>query len=279
MNIHLIHRLNAGSTLVELLMGMAVLSIALGITLESMVYVSNFAGLHARQGDLDEQCRKISRQMHQDLANTAWFVGENPLTNQVERLFPQVVDGGPDQLADELVFLRLRTERTAGATASDSQVEPVNFLTEPPVPMKRYAEAAGVRSLILNPAWVPGNAQSLFATTTWESSAPTIAFEHARDASMLRHYRYIVRPDLTVTGRGILFRETRDGDAAAWITDERIADNLVSITFATNREIPWLNANQLMVSISLQADDLRTGQARAQRNLQMVIAMRSLFSE
>jgi len=268
-----------GSTLVELSMALAILAIALAVTLESMVHVSSFSGLQARQGDLDEQCRRISQRLHQDLANTAWFVGYDAKSKRQERLYPTVIPGGTGTYGDQLVFLRLRTERLAGATPGEARVSAVDFSGAPPAPMDDYARAPGIRSLILNPAWKPGEVASQFATTTWESVAPTVDFDDARDVTQLRHYRYVVRPDLQLTGRGVLFREYRDGTIGKWIIDERIADNLVSLTFATNREMPWLNANQLLVSVSLQADDLKTGQARARRSLQMVIAMRSGFTE
>lgn len=271
--------MRTGSTLLELSMALAVLAIALGVTLESMVQVGSFAGQHARQGDLDEQCRRISRRLHQDLANTAWFVGYDARNRREVRLFPKVLTAGKDRLGDELQFLRLRSERTTGPTPTESRVDPVDFFNQPPVPMDRYARAGGVRSLILNPAWNAKDAQSPFAIPTWESATPALTFDDARDLSKLRHYRFIVRPDLQVTGRGVLFREYRDGDRGQWVSDERIADNIVSLTFATNREQPSLNIHQLMVTVSLQADDLRSGKARAQRSLQLVIAMRSGFTE
>ena len=269
-----------GSTLVELALALAVLAVALVIVLESLVHVSSFAGLQARQGDLDEQCRRISERLHQDLATTAWFVGVDRRTHLPQRLFPDVTKGGPLTLGDELEFLRLRSERTASATPTDCRVEAVDFLHDPPVPMDLYARARGVRSLILNPAWTgSGGVQAQFAIPTWEAVTPTVSFDEATQLDRLRHFRFTVRPDLEVTGRGILFREHRDSEAEDWITDERIADNLVSISFATNREMPWLNANQIMVSATLQADDLRTGQARARRSLQLIIAMRCGFTE
>ena len=145
--------------------------------------------------------------------------------------------------------------------------------------MARFARANGVRSLLLNPQWEPDQLKSAFAIPTWESISSTIAFSDARDLTKLRHYRFVVRPDVDVTGRGVLFRDYRDGSNAAWITDERIADNVVSFTVATNRETPTLNANQVSISISLQSDDLTTGQARARRSLQMIVAMRSGLTE
>lgn len=268
-----------GSTLIELSMALAILAIALAVTLESMVHVSSFSGLHARQGDLDEQCRRISQYLHQDLANTAWFVGYDSDNQRHERIFPAVISGSPDSYGDGLVFLHLRSERFAGTTPRESRVRPVNFTTDQPTPMDGYARASGISSLILNPAWRPGDLPYEFATPTWESVAPTISFSAARDLTKLRHYRYVVRPDIQVTGRGVLFREYRDGTTGTWTSDERIADNLVSLTFATNRELPNLNANQVQVSVSLQADDLRTGQARARRSLHMIVAMRSGFTE
>lgn len=268
-----------GSTLIELSMALAILAIALAVTLESMVHVSSFAGQHARQGDLDEQCRRISQFLHQDLANTAWFIGYDAKNKRQERVFPAVIPGGPNSYGDELVFLHLRSERLAGTTPSERRVRQVDFTADQPTPMDGYARAPGISSLILNPAWSPGDLPGEFATPTWESVEPTISFSAASDLTKLRHYRYVVRPDFQVTGRGVLFREYRDGTTGAWTSDERIADNLVSLTFATNRELPSLNANQVQVSVSLQADDLRTGQARARRSLRMIIAMRSGFTE
>ena len=89
----------------------------------------------------------------------------------------------------------------------------------------------------------------------------------------------MVRPDVDVTGRGVLFRDYRNGTKGVWISDKRIADNIVSFTVATNREAPSLNVNQVSISIHLQSDDLTTGQARARRSLHMIIAMRSGLTE
>ncbi len=268
-----------GSTLLELIVAFAILAIALGVTLQGMVSVSSFAGLHNRQADLEEQCRRIAQQLHHDLANTAWFIGPNALGVGQERLFPQVIHGEPSGFGDEIIFLRLRTERTAGTRPSDAHVDVVDFTHQPPVPMARFASANGVRSLLLNPQWKPDHLESAFAIPTWESIASTITFNDARDLSKLRNYRLVVRPDVDVTGRGVLFREYRDGKDGVWISDERIADNVVSFTVATNREAPTLNANQVSISLSLQSDDLTTGQARARRSLHMIIAMRSGLTE
>ena len=268
-----------GSTLLELIIAFAILAVALGVTLQAMVSVSSFAGLHSRQADLEEQCRRIAQQLQGDFANTAWFIGPNAQGNGQERLFPQVIHGEPGGFGDEIIFLRLRTERTAGALPRDARVDLVDFNHESPVPMARFAYAHGVRSLLLNPQWDPNNLESAFAIPTWESIASTITFNDARNLNKLRHYRLVVRPDVDVTGRGVLFREYRDGTKGVWISDERIADNIVSFTVATNREAPTLNANQVSISLSLQSDDLRTGQARARRSLQMIIAMRSGLTE
>lgn len=271
--------MRSGSTLMELIVAFAILAIALGVTLQGMVSVSSFAGLHNRQADIEEQCRHISQQLHYDLANTAWFIGPNAKGIGQERLFPQVIHGDPGGFGDELIFLRLRTERTVGTLPTDARVDLVDFNHQPPVPMARFARANGVRSLLLNPQWEPDKLESAFAIPTWESIASTIAFSDARDLTKLRHYRLVVRPDVDVTGRGVLFRDYRDGTKGVWISDKRIADNIVSFTVATNREAPSLNVNQVSISIHLQSDDLTTGQARARRSLHMIIAMRSGLTE
>ena len=271
--------LRNGSTLLELIVAFAILAIALGVTLQGMISVSSFAGFHHRQADLDEQCRRIAQHVHQNLANTAWFIGPNAARTGQERLYPQIIHGKSGGFGDELIFLRLRTERTAGTRPSDAHVDVVNFNHQPPVPMAHFARANGVRSLLLNPQWKPDKLESAFAIPTWESISTTIEFSDARDLTKLRHYRFVVRPDVDVTGRGVLFREYRDGKDGAWISDERIADNVVSFTVATNSETKTLNPNQLSISISLQSDDLTTGQARARRSLQMIIAMRSGLTE
>lgn len=271
--------MRSGSTLMELIVAFAILAIALGVTLQGMVSVSSFAGLHNRQADIEEQCRHISRHLHHDIANTAWFIGPNVKGIGQERLFPQVIHGEPGGFGDELIFLRLRTERTAGTLPTDARVDFVDFNHQPPVPMDRFARANGVRSLLLNPQWEPDKLESAFAIPTWESNASTLAFKDARDLTKLRHYRLVVRPDVDVTGRGVLFRDYRNGTKGVWISDERIADNIVSFTVATNREAPSLNVNQVSISIHLQSDDLTTGQVRARRSLHMIIAMRSGLTE
>jgi hypothetical protein len=267
-----------GSTLIELTLALAILAMALGVTLESMVNVNSYAGYHERQGDLTEQSRRLAERLHADLANTAWFTRYNSRTRKHERIMPQVLHGDPAGFGDELRFLRLRSERRIGATPEQSRVATVDFTREAPTPMDRFARAQGVRSLLLNPGWEADKLGSTFAIPTWES-ATALDFRDAQDLTKLRHYRLVVRPDLETTGRGVLLREYRDGVKGPWTTDERIADNLVAFNVLTNRELPSLHANQLMVSITLQADDLTTGKMRDRRKQTMIIAMRSGFSE
>ncbi|MBA3697363.1 MAG: hypothetical protein H0W78_00655 [Planctomycetes bacterium] len=267
-----------GSTLVELTLALAVLAMALGVTLESMVHVSSYGGFQARQGDLAEQSRRLAGRLHADLANTAWFTSYNPSTKRQERIMPLVLRGDASGFGDELHFLRLRSERSVGATPDHSQVAAVDFAREAPTPMEHFARARGVRSLLLNPAWEPDQPGSAFAIPTWES-ANRLDFADAQDLTKLRHYRLVVRPDLETTGRGVLLREYRDGTKGPWITDERVADNLVAFKVLTNRELPSLHANQLQVSVTLQADDPATGKRRDRLQHIMIIAMRSGFSE
>lgn len=267
-----------GSTLIELTLALAILAMALGVTLESMVSVNSYSGYHERQGDLALQSRRLAERLHADLANTAWFTRYNPRTRKQERVLPQVVRGDPAGFGDELHFLRLRSERRVGATPDQNQVATVDFARDAPTPMDRFARAHGVRSLLLNPEWEADRRGSTFAVPTWESATP-LDFAQAQDLTRLRHYRLVVRPDLETTGRGVLMREYRDGIKGPWTTDERIADNLVSFTVQTNRELPSLHANQLMITIALQADDLTTGRMREQRKQTLIIAMRSGFSE
>lgn len=273
-----------GSTLMELILALAVLAMALGITLESLVSVNSFGGFHSRRGDLDEQLRRVTGRLHADLANTAWFIRYNPRTGSQERLLPRVVRADPDGFGDELHYLRLRSEHTLGATPTESRVAAVDFAREAPTPMDQFARAHGVRSLLLNPAWTVDGKKKAdekktpFALPAWESAEP-IDFAASQDLDHLRQYRLIIRPDLELTGRGVLLREYRDGDKGQWISDERIADNLVSFTVLTNRELPTLHANQLMISLTLQADDLQTGEVRERRQQTLIIAMRSAFNE
>jgi hypothetical protein len=163
-----------------------------------------------------------------------------------------------------------------GDKPSDRQVATVSFNNEPPVTMARYATAKPVASLVLNPNWQSTTADQPFTTTVWESAEKKVVYEEAHDISLLRHYRYKVHPDLVVTGRGILFREYRDSSDGEWISDRRIADNIVHISFATNREEPWLGANQILIRLDLQADNLMTGDLISTRHMELIIAMRTI---
>lgn len=265
-----------GSTMIEVFLALAILATALTVALESMVHISSYADVQTRESDLVEQTRRIARHVHDDLANSAWFISVNKLTGQQQRVFPTVVSGGPHSYGDELVFLRLTTERLPDH-ASTGAIDHINFFTRPPVPMDAYPRGDAIRSLVLNPAWSPADSQATFAVPAWESAAAdgALSFQDAQDPTKLRHYRYVVRPDLETTGRGVLMREYRNGSTGKWITDRRIADNILSLRFTTNAQEPWLNANQIRVTVSLQADDLRTGKARATRTLDVIVAMRS----
>lgn len=263
-----------GSSMIEVLLALAILAMALTVTLESMVNVSAYADVQGRESDLVEQSRRIARHLHDDLANSGWFLSPNSDTGQLERQFPKVIVGDANSYGDEFLFLRLISERLPDVEGT-GKIDHVDFVNHPPVAMDAYPRGDTVRSLILNPAWSPTNAQTLFAVPAWESASGVLAYPDAQDATKLRHYRYIVRPDLETTGRGVLLREYRNGSAGKWTTDRRIADNIVSLRFTTNAEEPSLNANQIRVTVSLQADDLRTGKARATRQMDLIVAMRS----
>lgn len=263
-----------GSSMLEVLLALAILATALTVTLESMVSVSSYADVQGRESDLVEQSRRIARHLHDDLANSGWFLAPNSDTGQLERLFPRVIAGGANSYGDEFQFLRLTSERLP-ELESTGRTDHVDFINRPPVAMDAYPRGDTVRSLILNPSWSPTNAQAHFAVPAWESASGVLAYADARDATRLRHYRYIVRPDLETTGRGVLLREYRNGSFGKWTTDRRIADNIVSLRFTTNAEEPSLNANQIRVTVSLQADDLHTGKARATRQMDVIVAMRS----
>jgi type II secretory pathway pseudopilin PulG len=267
-----------GSTLLEVVLALAVLGMALAVTLESMVGISSFARFQERQGDLAEQCRRLADHLHRDLANTAWFVRTGKDGKQQERLYPQVIAGDSKGFGDALYFLRLRSEHRLAPTPGGTTIATVDFSREPPVPMDRYARAEGVRSLLLNPQWRGDRVGTPFAIPAWESPAP-LTFSGAQDPAKLRHYRLIVRPDLAVTGRGVLLREYRDGLKGPWRDDERLAENIVRFTVRTNREQPGLHPNQLLVSVVMQVDDPQTGEPRQRRTLDMAVAMRSGFSE
>jgi hypothetical protein len=73
----------------------------------------------------------------------------------------------------------------------------------------------------------------------------------------------------------VLWREYRNGGTGSWTTERRIADNIVSLKLSTNAQDTTLNPNQIRIRVKLQADDLRTGKARTQRTLDLIVAMRS----
>lgn len=269
--------MRTGSTLMELVLALAILGMALMVTLESMVGVSSFARFQEHQSDLAEHSRRLADHLHRDLANTAWFVRTDQRGNQ-QRLYPQVVAGDSGGFGDALYFLRLRSEHRLAESPAGTATAMVDFVRQPPVPMDRYARAEGVRSLVLNPQWRGDRVGLPFAIPAWESPAP-LSFSDAQDPARLRHYRLIVRPDLAVTGRGVLLREYRDGLKGPWRDDERLADHIERFTVRTNREQPGLHPNQLSVSVVMQVDDPNTGKPRQRRSLDLVIAMRSGFSE
>ena len=264
-----------GSTMLELFLALTILAAALTVALESMVQVSSYTDMESREGDLVEQSRRIARYLHDDLANTAWFVGTNTQTGQAERKFPKIIVGGANSFGDQLLFLRLVTERRPTSDGSTGEVDHVDFVHRPPVAMAAYPRGTVVNSLVLNPNWSPTTPLATFATAAWEPASGTLAYADAQDVNALRQYRYVVRADLQTTGRGVLWREYRNGNSGNWTSERRVADNIVSLTLSTNAEDPSLNPNQIRIRVKLQADDLRTGKARAQRTLDLIVAMRS----
>lgn len=282
-----------GLTLLEVIIGMALFATMLVVVTESAMSVRSYATMHERTDDLEDEGRTILRQLSADLSNAAWFYEKPSPTEQAVPVYPRVVQPADPaaSFGNELVFLKLRTERNSDNTPDKLQVEHVNLSStnNPTKRMSQYSTAPAVFSLVLNDAFID-NGSMTFVSAVWEASGTGLTYDQNQLRQNLRHYRYAVEPH-PVSGRGELRRfyvngkPPEDGGTDPWVREEsqawgRHVDYLTIDTALTTVASGQrrLSPNQIRIKLELLAD-AKDGVAPVRRTFYTTIALRSITNE
>jgi prepilin-type N-terminal cleavage/methylation domain-containing protein len=265
-------------TMLEMLIALALMATFMVAVMECLISLQRYADLDERTYDLDVEGKLLLTQLSNDFANAAWFQ-EVDADGNWNLIYPQITKGAADSTwGDEIVFMKLRTERLTADQPESIKTEHVNFDSDEdkPARMGDYAKAQPIYSLILNPDYQAG--QPDFVSPSWEAAKTGLSYKENLDKENLRQYSYQVRAD-PVTGRGILVRAYRTGTTEPWLVDRELGGNVTRLTIDTFKTRKNLNPNQIHISIQLLRDNQIEGQARTQRTVEATFALRSTTSD
>jgi type II secretory pathway pseudopilin PulG len=280
-------------TLLEVIIGTALFATMLVVVTESAISVRSYATMNERTDDLEAEGRSILRQLSSDLSNAAWFYERPSPSDQAVPLYPKVIKPADPatSFGDQIMFLKLRTERSNDETPDKLVVEHVNLNNgnNPTKRMSQYATAPAVFSLVLNDAFID-NGSATFVSAVWESKDAGLTYEQNQLRPNLRHYRYTVELH-PVSGRGELRRSyinglpPEDGGPEPWVMEEnqhwgRHIANLTidtALTTATSGQ-RRLSPNQIRIKLELRRD-AEGSVAQVRRTFYTTIALRSITNE
>ncbi len=282
-----------GLTLLEITIGMALFATMIVVVTESATSVRSYAIMNERTDDLEAEGRTILRQLSSDLSNAAWFYEKPSPEEQAVPLYPKVIrpEDPTTSLGDELMFLKLRTERNIDDSPENLQVEHINLGNAKATAkqMSQYATAPAVFSLVLNDSFVD-NGNMTFVAAVWESNEAGLNFDKNQQREHLRHYRYSVVPH-PVSGRGELRRSyvngkpLEDGGTSPWIMEEtqRWGRHIAYLTVDTALTTVGtgqrrLSPNQIRIKLELR-NEAEGDVAQVRRTFHATIALRSITNE
>jgi hypothetical protein len=277
-------------TLMEIIISIALFATLMVAVIESSISTQSYFNFHERVDDLETEGRTILRLISSDLSNSTWFNStEMPVVEKATLPFKDIGGNTVTYRVDQIMFLKLRTERSLDDNPANLQVERVTF-KDAPTPMSQYATAPVIYSLILNEDFVD-NGNNNFVSAVWESSkiqsGTGLSYADNNDRTNLRHYRYCIGVNQR-TGLGEFRREFVNGmpDAANWWQssnwqrDTALGSHVVSLEFTlwtdvdANGKRP-VNRNQIGVKLILQSNGTERS-ASTRREFSTTIAMRSI---
>lgn len=265
-------------TLLEMMIAMALMATFMVAVMECLISLNRYAGMDERTYDLDAEGKRLLSQLSNDFANAAWFQEQDAVGNW-NLIYPQITKGDASSTwGDEIVFMKLRTERRSAEQPDSIQTEHVNFEgnESKPARMGNYAKAQPIYSLILNPNYQSGRPD--FVSPAWESPNINLSYAENLNKEKLRQYSYQIQPD-GATGRGILVRAYRTGSTGPWLVDRELGGNVTRLTIDSFKTNKSLNPNQIHISIQLLRDATVEGQTRTMRTVETTFSLRSTTSE
>jgi type II secretory pathway pseudopilin PulG len=279
-------------TLLEVIISIALFATLMVAVIESTISTQSYFNFHERVDDLESEGRTILRQISSDLSNSTWFnSNELPVVKKETLPFKDLNGVERNYRVDQLMFLKLRTERSVDPDPNTLRVERVSF-KDAPTPLDQYATAPAIYSLVLNDAFINGNDN--FVSAVWEAKDAGLSFADNSTRDKLRHFRYMIGVNPS-TGLGELRRQYVNGlpDSSQWWqstnwlptfadTDAtaRWGSHIVSLEFTTWDDVDTngkrlVNRNQIGVKLVLQSYGSNRS-ASTTREFSTTIAMRSL---
>ncbi len=251
------------TTLLEVVIGIALFSIVMVAVFESMVTSANFSDYDITRDSIQGETVAFQNRVTNDFANSSWFFKYDPTTdtNVIDPLtgkkFPMYPTVSTDR--SEITFLKLRTSMIVANSPKDEHYARVNFtnINTKPVDLSNYMDAEPTHVLVMNenyksdPQW--------FVAAVWETNKKEgLSFDDNQNPNFLRHYRYAV--EANKEGKKNLVRKYTNGydstgvlpPTSAWTLDEILFKDVTKVEFTTWLEDPTLNENQIRIAIDIE---------------------------
>jgi len=261
--------MNKGMSLLEVTIGMALFSILMVLVVETTVSIRDFSANYEEMTDLEEEGRRIIKQVTTDFSNSAWY-------NNAGNTFPVATDISQETYGNTVRFLRLRSN---GSDLSQTGIAPVDFKT-PISLMSEWKDPKNtVPGLVVNPVFELYTNNVVLLSQVWEPierlRATPLPFGENKSLANLRIYEYRVESSANDSlGRGVLKRRYSEDEGVTWNDDASIGD--------LGRHIYWfiiqpdLRTQQVRLFLELRGPDQQVGKTVAVRRFSVTIAMRSV---
>ncbi len=274
-------------SLLEVVISMSLFGLVMVAVLQSMVSTTNYVDFDNTRSDLTTAALDCQNRVINDFANTAWFYKWDPpayrpwldpKTQSRKVLFPSVTNKGTS-----IIFLKLRSALTVNPDPSKEQYGYINFRAPitTPVEFSHYLDSVPTPLMIMNPNYIAD--PQLFVAPVWEAYwTKPLNFDQNQDPANLRHYMYLVENN--ATGIPCLVRKYHNGYtgtapiSSLWSLDATLVEGVAEVQFATWREDPTLNENQVRIMVLLRhsSGSMDATGTTAERRIEIIAAMRSI---
>ena len=260
--------MNKGMSLIEVTIGMSLFAILMVLVIETTLSIRDFSANYEENITLEEEGRRIIRQVTADFSNSARL-----------NIFPTLSPGISATTYGNSVpveFLRLRSN---GPDLSQVGIAAFDFKTPTSRMIEWKTPSSTVSGLVINKDYGDGINTDPLASQVWEPIAGlrdnALSFSQNKTLSFLRRYRYKVTLDNNSIGRGVLKREFSDTAGVTWDLDTSIGELGRHIHWFIIQVDPPATGQRVRLFLELRGPEKLSGN-RAVRQFSAVIAMRSM---
>ena len=266
--------MNKGMSLLEVTIGMSLFSILMVLVIETTLSIRDFSANYEESIELEEEGRRIIKQVTADFSNSAWYNGAD-----FPKATPTISGYG-----NSVKFLRLRSN---GSDTSQVGIAPFDFKTRTSRMSEWKTPSSTVPGLVVNGGVnggmvlnsIPPRPLPLEISPTWEpilsKRGTPLDIDGNKLLSNLRQYQYVVEsPANNSIGRGVLKRKYSDDVGVTWHDDTSIGD--------LGRHIHWFiiqpdpTTQRVRLFLELRGPEQQSGKAVSVRSFSTIIAMRSI---